>query len=609
MRKSLSASPLAVCALVALGLFGCSSGLVQSGLQPVDQPAAPTQSPAVSTNGAVQDWSTHQVVYPQVGPVQTLIALQKDPRAVLSWQAAQRQEFAQARTPVRYTDIVERDIHRDWSISLGTGGVAASMFPAKFTFDVTVAPSCANDFVVFPVNVAGGGTQPNIVGFNNLYTGTNPTNGICNRVPSGSDVGTSAPTVFWGYNVTAAGGLVPTSPSLSLDGTKVVFVESGSGTTAHFHVLAWKSGDGVNAGNLQSVTSPVQLTSGFSATQPAAGSGTVTDLALNTGTTQSDTLSSPFIDYTNDVAYVGNDSGILFRIKNVLCTTAACTGGGSPAPSLDGTWGTAGALTVGGTCTGKVSGPVIDGGTGHIFVGCSDGLIYGFTPAGAALTNASVTVGNGAATGGVVDPPTIDAVRGFVYGVSGASSGGTSVIVQAKTADLSSPVIATLGAGGHFNLHSPAFSNGYFTSVSNTHWLLYEWALNAAGTNINLWAATFSAGHVMNSGTPSDSLTVGGSTPVEFSPLTEFQNGANDQVFVSGLTAVTPNFVEYNMNAFLALFPTSFPPGANGATASETGGTSGMVVDNNSASAQASSIYFGNVGGNTAVKLTQSGLN
>jgi hypothetical protein len=175
-------------------------------------------------------------------------------------------------------------------------------------------------------------------------------------------------------------------------------------------------------------------------------------------------------------------------------------------------------------------------------------------------------------------------------------------------ADLTGVVTATLGKGGSFSLHSPAFSNGYFTSVSTTHWLLYERALSTTGTNINLWAATFSAGHVMNSGTPADSLTVGGSMPVEFSPLTEFQNGVNDQVFVSGLTAVTPNFVEYSMNAFLALFPTSFPPGANGATGSETGGTSGMVVDDNSGSAQVSSIYFGTLTGDAAIKVTQSGL-
>jgi hypothetical protein len=243
-------------------------------------------------------------------------------------------------------------------------------------------------------------------------------------------------------------------------------------------------------------------------------------------------------------------------------------------------------------------------------VGCSDGKIYGFTSAGVALANASVIVGNGSANGGVVDPPTIDAVNGFVYGVSGASAGGTSVMTQAKTADLSSLVTATLGAGGAHNLHSPAFNGDYFSSAISTNWLLYEWALNAAGTNIVLYGATFGAEHAMNSGTPANTFQVGGSSPVEFSPVTEILNGASDYVMVSGLTNLSPNFIEYQVHSFPNFFPNSFPPsGATGATATEAGGTSGIVVDNISGSAQASSIYFGALGTNSAVKLTQSGLN
>jgi hypothetical protein len=612
VRKTFSASSLPLCVLCVLGLIGCSANGLTTDLTGEQAAATPATQPTEHSNGIVQDWSTSHTLYPRVGEINALLAVQKDPRAILSWQEAERQDFIRARGPRRFLNPPS-EINRDWSISLGTGGVAPSMYPAKFTFSITAAPTCTAvspavpDYAVFPIDVAGSVTQPNIVAFNNLYSGTVPTNGICNRTPSGSDTGVAA-TTFWSYNITAAGGVVATSPALSLDGTKVAFVETGSATTAHFHVLAGKSGDGVNAANLQSVASPVSITSGFSATTPAAGA--VTDLALATGTTQSDTLSSPFVDYTNDLAYVGNDSGVLFRIQNVFCTTTACTGGGSPAPSLDTTWGSSGALTIGGTCTGKLSGAVVDGGTGNIFVGCADGKIYGYTSAGVALTNPSVTIGNGAATGGIVDPPMVDAVNHFLYGVSGASSGGTSVLVQASTTNLGSVVTATLGAGGAHSLHAPAFNSGYFSSVNPTHWLIYEWALSAAGTNIELYGPTFTAGHVMNGGTPANTIQVGGSTSVEFSPLTEILNGANDQVFVSGITLATPNFVEYDMNAFLALFPTSFPPtGVTGATTSESGGTSGMVVDNTSGSAQASSIYFGNLGSNTAVKLTQSGLN
>ena len=53
----------------------------------------------------------------------------------------------------------------DWSIPLGSGIVAPNMFPAKYSFDITAAPSCANDYVVYGLNVAGATPgQANLVG-------------------------------------------------------------------------------------------------------------------------------------------------------------------------------------------------------------------------------------------------------------------------------------------------------------------------------------------------------------------------------------------------------------------------------------------------------------
>ena len=508
--------------------------------------------------------------------------------------------------------------------------MAPAMYPAKFTFDVNATANCATDFIVYPVNVASSGTQPNLVAFNNLYSGTTPTAGICNRTPSGSDTGVAA-TTFWSYNIRAAGGVVATSPALSLDGTKVAFVETGSGTTAHFHVLAGRSGDGVNAGNLQSVISPVSITSGFSTTTPAAGA--VTDLTLGSS---SDTLSSPFVDYAHDVAYVGNDTGTLFRVIHVFCTNPDCTNGGSPAPILDGNWGTAGGLATG--CTGELTGPVVDGGTGNIFVGCSDGKLYGFTPAGAPIAGSPLIVGTGSGTGGIVDPPMIDAVNGFAYVVSGNSGGISAVIVQASTTSFSSPtpVTARLGIVSPFNLHAPAFNAAYFssgfssvanvqgTTASNastgntSNWQIYEWAdSGVGGAPLTLYGVGFNSSHVMTSGTASNFLEISGTTIGEMSPITEFLNGSTDQMFVGGLILGSPNFIEYNLTDFSGLFPNvEFPlnsSNAAGASTAEGSGTTGKVVDNVSSDGQASSLYFGVLSpgpnANSAVKLTQSGLN
>ena len=162
--------------------------------------------------------------------------------------------------------------------------------------------------------------------------------------------------------------------------------------------------------NAQNVLIPVSITGGFSATAPAAGA--VTELALAIGTSTSDTLSSPFVDYTNDWP--------------ISVTTLACCSASFMSFAQSGLheWGVS--STEPGwqlgiewrahdrrTCTGKLTGAVVDGGTGNIFVGCSDGKLYGFTPAGAAIAGSPLTVGAGSGTGGIVDPPMIDAVNGF----------------------------------------------------------------------------------------------------------------------------------------------------------------------------------------------------
>jgi hypothetical protein len=602
---------LTVCAVCLFSLFG-----LRANAQDRDNDRK-NEHP----EGIVQDWSRHHVVFPRVGPIQSLIAVQHDRRAILSWQEAEREDWHRERDRWRHHSHEAQDtIHRDWSIGLGGGTTAPAMYPAKFTFDLNATANCLSDFIVFPVNVAGGAAQPNIVGFNNLYSGTAGGTGICNapangRTAGANDNGTSATTI-WSYNVTAGGGVVATSPALSIDGTKVAFVETGGGA-AHFHVLAPNNGDGV-AANLQTVTSPAQITSGFVSVTPAAGQAT--DLTLGSA---NDTLSSPFIDYVNDTAYVGNDAGVLFRVKNVFCTTTACTGAGSPAPSLDTTWGSGGSVTIGGTCTGKLTGPVAAI-NGSVYVGCADGKLYGFDSTGTPFTTPSITVGNGSATGGIVDPPLVDVVNKFIYVVSG-NDGTNSVLVQVAS-DFSSSVKATYGTGGLFNVHLPSFNEAYFTSAfstvanvqgstsggvtttgSTSNWQIYNWV--DSGDSVNGLATVYGVGfnnlHVMTAGAAANFFKLSGSVSTEWSPTTELLNGGNDRLFVSALEgSAPPNFFAYLINSA----PNAYPP-TGGATATEGSGTSAIVVDNVSASAQASSIYFGAQVANTAVKLTQSGLN
>jgi len=571
----------------------------------------PSQLQAHQRQPQFQDWSTRHTFYSRYGTMAALEAAHRDPRALSQWRhMEQRKQLVHfpARQEQLHSLLLFRfpgtgrgrfpargasDLQSDWNISLGAGATSAGQFPAKFSFDTSVAPSCTGDFVVFPVNVDGTATQPNLVAFRNLYTGTAGGNGICNRAVSGTDAGTSAPTVYWAYNVQAiAAGTIPTSPVLSLTGTKVAFVESAAGNAAVFHVLAWKALDGTGA-NAQSITSPVQITT-FSGSAPAAGAAT--KLALGTAT---DTLSSPYVDYAADTAYVGNDAGVLFRIKNVFCTNPSC---GTAAPSLDTTWGTGGTGSVS-VCSGKLTGPVQDVTTNNVYVGCADGKVYGFNSAGVPLATPSLAVGNGSTTGGVVESPIVDG-SGFIYAVSGtgaAPNTASAVLVQAKV-DLSSPRIALVGLGGFRNLHAPAFNDAFFSSATSSTWLIYTAAFDATAANLTLYGSTFDASRNMTAGTPANIRNVG-SRPEEWAPLTEFKNGANDYLFI-GILIAPPNFARSTINTFPGGAPTQ--PGT-GLPPTSTG-TSGMIVDNFSASNQASSLYFASLGNNTAVKYTQVGL-
>src|SRR5580692_6323407 len=64
-------------------------------------------------NGIVQDWSRRHLAYPRFGPMNSLISLQNDPRALLSWQESFRRDWHRGR-PRHHS--IQNDLVRDWSI-------------------------------------------------------------------------------------------------------------------------------------------------------------------------------------------------------------------------------------------------------------------------------------------------------------------------------------------------------------------------------------------------------------------------------------------------------------------------------------------------------------
>src|SRR5579864_3627250 len=572
-------------------------------------------SPSVTTEGAqalrrhrsglVDDWTTHHVVFSNIGSYEDAVRtgtyakfyrILYDPRYIMQQtrRSAQYQAAHNKTKPPSFT--------RDWSVSLGGGSVAATMSPAKFTFNPIGTPDCTNDYAVFPINAAGSSTQANIIGFNNLYSGTNPTTGLCGTTP----------TVKFAYNVGT--GTVQTSPVLSSSATdgKMAFVESKAGG-AVFHVLTI----GTTGAN------------GTSAILPA------TPGTLNNAVDTKITLSGPvnvtrspvFVDYGSDTGYVGDDNGKLHKFTGVFNGNPAEAGAPWPITVSAGT---------------ILTGPTADAVTNNIFVGSSDGHLYyvrdGNSSAGTCAsgsppclgsTNVLVTTtgGTGAA---LLDPPIVDSSTQRVFEEVGfdnstnctdASGGsgkpiGCSALVQADTALTAGSVVrVNMGSSNTpNNAHDGAFDNLYFTSLATGHMYFagYQAGTNDHKTTLTLYRVGFNASGVMNPAhdgiCPVDCLALdaGSSSDVgaEASPLTEFfnTNTLKDWLFMGIGPGATTGVVE-NFD-----ITTTFPAAAAPTPASESGGTSAIIIDHDSPSAQASSIYFGPLGVHTAVKLTQAGL-
>jgi len=507
--------------------------------------------------------------------------------------------------------IDKRNMKIDWSVSLGTGNVAQSMFPAKYSFNINGTPSCANDYVVYGLNVAGATNgQANIVGVNNLYSGSNPT-GLCG----------TAPTVDWAYNGSTAAGSVLTSTSISLDGTKIAYVESAAGS-AVFHVLTWVAGQGTSA------TKAVAPTVNGSCT---ATSSCLTSVTFATAATTS--LASPWVDYQTDKAFVASDDGKIYRISCVF--TCAL----NSQPTVDWTF----TLPVAGTGGAKPmpNGPVYDYPSGRLFVGDQLGELWVINAGGSTPTlNAGpVMIGGGGCT--TAHPPGRTGTgsdctpTGTAYGIpdsvimdsSGVSqkifafSGndgttGASAVVAQLNMDLTGEVSVPVGFGG-VNLYSGAFDNEYWGTSPSTGELFLCGTATTSTEPTHYWIG-FSSYPTMNS-SPKGSLLRYAVANLPCAPYTELYNpnlalgGAvgDHDLLMSGLVgAGTNGYIITN-----DISSGTVPAGLN--DVNYPGGISGMVVDNVSTSNQASSMYFttltnSTVGtcGNThcAVKLMQLNL-
>jgi hypothetical protein len=518
--------------------------------------------------------------------------------------------------------------------------------------------------------------QASIFALNNLYSTQGGAAGLC---------GNSGPLMMWSYQTSTLptkGGSV-TSPVISGDGTKIAFVETST-SGAVLHLLKWKSGEGTGVGTAAVPTTTLAAGQNWVSNCPAANS-CISNLTFNGGAAAQDTNSSPFYNYNTDTLYVGDNNGHLHKFTGVfLGTPVEVVAGGWPfavngtanlsSPVMD---NASNNIFVGDDTgvlsyvkeVGSVTGTCSGGGNATPCLGLSLGATVGAVTTINVTTGATATSNGASASGAVTDAPIVDGSIGILFVTNGTETGANhGTMIETNTALGSGTVgrvIANQRVGGDglppnsSAIHTGAFDNAYLNSAGGTGSFYVCGKEQITGHNsrpaIYKFAITAGVMTTVPSGTTTNEmLGLASNSTEDCSPVTEIQNGAKEYLFFSfgnnanngvanGGTGL-PNAIPAGSpcatdqlgclvsieidSAFLPTWPPvvvtntiSLPSGSTG------GSTGGIIVDNISASSQASSIYFtltvnaaagtgspglpecnGHTGVGCTVKLTQAAL-
>jgi len=442
--------------------------------------------------------------------------------------------------------------------------------------------------------------QATIIGYDNLYTGATGSGG-CGGSASAPPV-----TVAFAYDT---GGTVTTSPSISLDGTQIVFVQNSTANAAELVVLKPSLTSGGTFSAPVTLTSQASAAAYLGCSAPCmyaipfaldAGGGTEpTD-----GATAAGASSSAWYDYAFDVAYVGDDRGYVHQFTSVF--------NGAPAEVTTTPWPVA---ITGETSTGNtspLSSPIFDEEHGTLYVGDAGGRVDWINVSTGAVT-ASGKIEN--ATNGVYDSPLVDPSAnggtGWVYTMV-KNDGTSNCNVLVFISEPCSGVIRMAGefAAGVTNTsesstgysdatyaYTGTFDNAYY-STGTGHIIV------CGGANVSGYQTLYDipvTGTTMSASANATTLANG---TANCSSVTDGYNGATDYIY----TSVTNNANVGSCTSggcVLAYSVASSGAMTNTGSLAASGGTTGIIIDNFATSTGASQIYYSPL--TTAACTTGSG--
>jgi hypothetical protein len=528
--------------------------------------------------GVPQDWSHRHLIFTSNDSIQRPWLVNAEPRMMHRILARAKGSFHTE--ALALAAVTQKSTPSDWNINLG-GKVLIGNSPAEFSED-PANPNCTNDYVVFAPNAVGvTGGQATLLAVNGLYTNASGTGGRC--VPSNP-----GPFVMFAYNTsTLSQGRVRTSPVLSLDGKKIAIVESNT-TTSVLHVVTWASNTRTPACSSSNPQNGCR--NNLSAVPGAGNAGSmVTVTYANAANGTNNSASSPWIDYDADVIYVGADDGAIHKITGVFR--------GTPTVVNDGTW----PVTV--RAGAKLTSVVQDQVTGKLFVGDNRGFLNAVSYIAPGPVQ-SLRVGQSNRRNGMIfDAPLVDSGNGIVF-VTSPNDGTSAVLVEADTTNLTEMARIRIGAGGvagNVVLYDGDVDENYVDIGPSAGSMLVCGTATATSVPFR-YRLPFIGTTIQPDSSP---VQIVNSTTARCSPITGFFNssinGGSDLFFwgVTDTCGPTGNGCVMKLVNGTTLF-----------TADANGGTSAIIVDQDTLGSQTSNIYFGNqsnpLRGN---KLTQSNLN
>ncbi len=437
----------------------------------------------------------------------------------------------------------------------------------------------------------GGVGQASIVAYNNLYSSCSGT----------------VPSTVWSY---FTGGTIQTSPTLSLDGTQVAFVQTTAGV-ANLVLLKW-------AAATSTAGSPVTLTTTTASAYSTCTAPCMLTLPFNGG--HNDTNSSVYYDYSGDAIYVGDDNGSLHKFTPVF-------NGGTPAEFITSPWPVALSNSVGMQTTSPVyaiNNGIYIGSARTSNGGTTGGYLYRVNPTtGIATATAEI-----ASVPGIVDGPIVDPSAGEVYAFVGNDTTGNctfgencSGVFQFGTAFAAAAAGAEQAVGdgvAFFGTALPIFTgdfdNTYFNSSDPPSGNLY--VCGNSGGDARIYRVPITT-NTMGSSVAGPTLTNAHTT---CSPITEADNGTVDLIFVNvqddgNLGSCGGGGCVMSFTVTGGTLPSGTAPTSSLA---ENGGTSGIVIDTlGSGTAGANQVYFSPLGtgavcpsgAGCGIQASQSGLN